>query len=706
MLRNPPILHDWQTVSPADVAGVNHVVSRLHMRSNVIAAVATAPVAVAPEAPPEPKVPIEGVFCLPVTKNIKCLRGICNERLKYEVEYSLKKGTSENQYLLKRHGGKFTVLIDVPFKAFAEDFMPALSKEINPTELSHVIITHVGPNRIPTLKMLLEAALPGRPAGKPLKLVVTNPAKSALEKNLADVLDANVPIEWVVVKGGEVCSIPITESYSLKAVLTPTPRWPDAMCVVDPLSKVVFTSKLFSAHVAPGLLNAKAATDAFDVGAWEAYGDHWRYFFDCMLAPVAIQAQSALDKLPVTATPRASLDTPKSFLSAVMTSWSAMVADITRGGKGTAAAAYSPQSRSLFAYALAPQHGPVIRTSLSRLVQEYRKWTQEQIAVLQRSSVTVMYASAYGNTAALAQAISRGVTKGGVGVNTVNLELASLEEVVAAVKESDGFTIGSPTLGGHMPTPVQLALGSILRDTNARDLPCGVFGSFGWSGEAVDEMEAKLKDGGYPFAFKPIRVKFKPTATDLAECERSGRDLALNVKRRLKLKEKGSTSSMAAVAATGAQLAMGRVVGSLSVVTARDEEAVSALMASWVSQASFDPPGVTVAVKKDRVMESKLQPGNKFAVSMVPEQQEKAIMKAMTKPGTSGADCLANIPHHDSEVSGCPVLDGANATMDCIVMSRMEAGDHWIIYGQVEAGKLNNETDLTAVHHRKVGNHY
>lgn len=79
-----------------------------------------------------------------------------------------------------------------------------------------------------------------------------------------------------------------------------------------------------------------------------------------------------------------------------------------------------------------------------------------QIAALQRSSVCVMYASAYGNTAALAQAVSRGVTKGGVGVNTINLELASLDEVVAAVKESDGFTIGSPTLGGHMPTPVQV----------------------------------------------------------------------------------------------------------------------------------------------------------------------------------------------------------------------------------------------------------
>lgn len=50
----------------------------------------------------------------------------------------------------------------------------------------------------------------------------------------------------------------------------------------------------------------------------------------------------------------------------------------------------------------------------------------------------------------------------------------------------------------------------------------------------------------------------------------------------------------------------------------------------WCPQASFDPPGVTVAVRKDRGIETKLQPGNKFALSMVPEAQEKAVMKVGT----------------------------------------------------------------------------
>jgi hypothetical protein len=63
--------------------------------------------------------------------------------------------------------------------------VPALRAEVPLNELSHIIITHLGPNRFPTLKAVLEEALQGRPAGSPLKLVVTNPAKSALQKGLA-----------------------------------------------------------------------------------------------------------------------------------------------------------------------------------------------------------------------------------------------------------------------------------------------------------------------------------------------------------------------------------------------------------------------------------------------------------------------------------------------------------------------------------------
>lgn len=61
---------------------------------------------------------------------------------------------------------------------------------------------------------------------------------------------------------------------------------------------------------------------------------------------------------------------------------------------------------------------------------------------------------------------------------------------------------------------------------------------------------------------------------------------------------------------------MGRVVGSLSIVTCKDGEAESAMLASWISQASFEPPGLTVAVKRDRAAESLLVRFEKYVHSI------------------------------------------------------------------------------------------
>lgn len=84
-----------------------------------------------------------------------------------------------------------------------------------------------------------------------------------------------------------------------------------------------------------------------------------------------------------------------------------------------------------------------------------------------------------------------------VAVETLNLEVVGQDELERALDRCSGFVLGSPTLGGHMPTQVQTALGTIMRNTNARQVPCSVFGSFGWSGEAVDMMERRLKVGAW-----------------------------------------------------------------------------------------------------------------------------------------------------------------------------------------------------------------
>ena len=52
------------------------------------------------------------------------------------------------------------------------------------------------------------------------------------------------------------------------------------------------------------------------------------------------------------------------------------------------------------------------------------------------------------------------------------------------------------------------------------------------------------------------------------------------------------------------------------------------------------------------------------------------------------------------------VLPGAASYVDCTVKDRMEAGDHYVVYAQIDFGKVVDSSALSAVHHRRVGTSY
>lgn len=201
-----------------------------------------------------------------------------------------------------------------------------------------------------------------------------------------------------------------------------------------------------------------------------------------------------------------------------------------------------------------------------------------------------------------------------------------------------------------MPTQVQAALGTIVRNIEAKKLPCGVFGSFGWSGEAVDELQQRLKDAGFQFGFDPIKVKMKPTAKassllsflflklskDLQICEESGTDLAQIVEKQIRKRQKQNAGISTARTATGPAQAVGRIVGTLCVISGKDGDAESGMLASWVSQASFNPPGITISVKRDRAVENVLLVGSRFNVNILAEGKETDVVKHMLKPFKPG----------------------------------------------------------------------
>jgi flavorubredoxin/flavin reductase (DIM6/NTAB) family NADH-FMN oxidoreductase RutF len=458
---------------------------------------------------------------------------------------------------------------------------------------------------------------------------------------LPEILD-RTDLKIITIKGSE--TIDLGQGHVLEFIPAPTPRWPDRMLTYDRQTQVLYSDKLFGCHY--------CGDQVLDEG-WQFYAEDRRYYFDCLMAPAAKKIANTLDKI-------------------------------------------SEYKISLYATG----HGPLVKYGITELTNLYRDWCKKQSD--RELSVALIYASAYGNTATIAQGLASGMTKAGVAVESINCEFVEPQEIKAALEKCDGFIIGSPTLGGHAPTPIQTALGVILANAKTTKL-AGVFGSFGWSGEAIDLLESKLKDAGYKLGFEPIRVKFKPTAAALKEFEETGTDFAQAIKKAKKASQ--PKPQISTTQTDRVEQAVGRIVGSLSIVTTQQEDVSSAMLASWVSQATFSPPGLTVAVAKDRAIESLLHSGGKFVLNILEQGKHIPIMKQFLKPFAPGENRFSGV-NMETANNGCPILTDGLAYLECTVNNRMECGDHWLIYATIDSGKVFNSTGVTAIHHRKSGSHY
>ena len=109
---------------------------------------------------------------------------------------------------------------------------------------------------------------------------------------------------------------------------------------------------------------------------------------------------------------------------------------------------------------------------------------------------------------------------------------------------------------------------------------------------------------------------------------------------------------------------------------------------------------------KDRAAESLMLVGTPFAISVLADGQSKDIMKQLLRPFKPGEDRFGGYETIKAENTGLAVIPGSAAFLECEIKSKMDVGDHWIIYAEVNAGKVLDETAITALHHRKAGTHY
>jgi flavorubredoxin/flavin reductase (DIM6/NTAB) family NADH-FMN oxidoreductase RutF len=340
-------------------------------------------------------------------------------------------------------------------------------------------------------------------------------------------------------------------------------------------------------------------------------------------------------------------------------------------------------------------HGPVLKHNITELLTRYRDWSQAQTKG--EKTVAVFYVSDYGYSDRLCQLIAKGITKTGIAVETLDLKSADPQEVKELASAAVGIVISTPPVSGKNAQEITGNFGTILASVNPKQY-IGIFESQGGDDEPIFPLFNKFREIGLTKAFDPIRSSETPNESLYQRCEEAGTDMGQILTQDTKVKQRKSLD-------TDLDKAIGRISGGLYIITTRKGDRSGAMVASWVTQASFDPPGFTVAVAKDRAIESLLQVSDQFVLNILEDGNYQALMKHFLKRFGPGEDRFAGVSTRSAN-NGSPILADALAYLECEVVSRMECHDHWIVYNKVTDGRVSKPDSLTAVHHRKVGNYY
>ncbi len=148
---------------------------------------------------------------------------------------------------------------------------------------------------------------------------------------------------------------------------------------------------------------------------------------------------------------------------------------------------------------------------------------------------------------------------------------------------------------------------------------------------------------------------------------------------------------------------LGRLPSGLFVLTARRGAQETGMLASWVMQAGFEPPMLTVALRQDRLLADWLTKGTPFALNLLAEDQ-KSLVSRFGRAAEADPAPFAGL-EIDRTTDGLPVLGGTIGFLECTPAGSIDSGDHRVFLAHVLAGSLVNGS-RPLVHIRKNGMKY
>jgi flavorubredoxin len=267
---------------------------------------------------------------------------------------------------------------------------------------------------------------------------------------------------------------------TLEFTLQPNLHWPDTMFTYLIEDNILFTCDFFGAHYAYDKVMSSKLENIED------YDRSLKEYFDAIMSPFLNSVRRGVNKVKE----------------------------------------YNPEI-------IATSHGAVLEKDyIPKAIKLYEKWSEEKRNQL--PLVVIPFASAYNYTRKMAELIKEGIVQeleGKVEVQTYDLIETKASDVVKAIKKADAFLIGSATIVRDTVKVVWEVLAE-LHYEELKGKTASAFGSYGWSGEAVDNILQRLEQ----LKIKPLpglKIKFRPSAQQEEEVLAYGRDFAEKLKTNL-----------------------------------------------------------------------------------------------------------------------------------------------------------------------------
>lgn len=273
---------------------------------------------------------------------------------------------------------------------------------------------------------------------------------------------------FILVEDGETIEL---GNRKLTFYMTPMVHWPESMVSFEEETGTLFSQDIFGGF---GTLDGGIFDDElrFD----DYYLDETRRYFINIVGKYAKQALRSLTKL----------------------------------------------SETLDIKTICPVHGPVWRKDPKKILDLYVSLAKQEV----QDGVVVIYGSMYGNTEKMAEAVARGVVRGGItDVRVRDVSKTPFSYLLADAWKYKGIILGSCSYNNDLFPPMKFITEEFKHQKMKNNI-WGLFGSYSWSGGAMKNLKAFAEDSKCELLERQPEIKGAANKEDVEELMQLGEDMA------------------------------------------------------------------------------------------------------------------------------------------------------------------------------------